>query len=1277
MQLHKPSCIPTTFLLAALTFLHVKGDCGANPGEDRTVSAVVRMEPAKAGKEIDLSHLLGTNLALWHERDHLASRSFSRYLKLWSPGLIRLPGGSWSNEYYWNGNGVRLGRDRFEKRAFKDGRWQVDYRAYAPGFRVHGIGQELAHYHGAIDVKFQHELAERYGADQMVTVNVGTGTPEMAVEWLKWTRRQDYSVPYWEIGNELNGQWEVGHFLPDGSRMTGEIYAQRFAEYARALKAVDPDIRVGGPASSDLSLAFAEELLRDAGELVDFVTFHAYPVGVQRSDIREKFKDIDLLREALATLRGWKKQYQPDRYDEIEIGVTEWNMKVNEDRDTADLINALWSAAWIGAMMEGEVTLSNQWDLLTRTAEGGHGVFFPDGNRLIPTAIYWAHYLWSRHMGNRFVPCSIEGGDHLEVFATRSEKGIHVMLVNTSPRNASRVELQVPAGMDLAGTGLTATLSHREYFWDPHHHRPLWSLPPTIDPVAFDSHRRVTVPAFSIQVVKIPFAGKRFEEPPAGRAPGKPSLRLVYPESAPADLPLEIWVAAWDEKNSRPYPGPVAPVSIDLDGPGGRSQLELELDQSVARLLVPAGDPGLLRLAAVSGSLEAVGEIRMEAVESRPRVIWTFDNPVAEWGASGTFGIGMEPSVKPNEFVAEAILDNALPGSNADVLMLLEELPEALPLEHIGGVVGEMQASPDFQCGDPGARVNVVLQSEADHWMVLGSIPLEKMRGRWEHFRFDVADSRRLKAMARLYAVRFQLQSEAPVRGEVYFDNLGFLLRGTAAQTATVQEPVEKEKPKNVLFIAVDDLKPALGAYGVEAHTPAMDRLAHEGTRFTNAHCQQAVCGPSRASLLTGMYPDYTRVWDLKTKIRDIRPDIVTLPQHFRSRGYVTAGVGKIFDPRSVDKGLDTLSWTLPFAKTWELDYHPGHGKPAAHYHDPQIKAWAAEAEASGISEWGAVNQYLKERDGWPAFESEDVPDTAYEDGAIAGKGVEYIRELAGHDNPFFIAVGFKKPHLPFVAPQRYWDFYDRDAFELAAFRKRAKGSPHFAYHGFPELRSYSGIPQKGSLPEDLQRTLIHGYHACVSFIDAQVARLMEALEEAGVADETVIVLWGDHGFHLGDHGLWCKHTNYEQATRVPLVLAGPSVKDGAEITAPVGLVDLFPTLCDLAGIDKPDTLQGVSLKPVLEGTAESAGPFAVMQYPRGRRMGYAVRIHHHRYVAWFEKGKTGDIPDGKASPVAEELFDYATDPLETVNVIDQSGYREEAGKLRAMLRTFLENQRL
>jgi hypothetical protein len=741
--------------------------------------SAVQIDLEEARPVIQLDHLLGTNLALWHEPSDIAKPGFRNYLEDWAPGLIRLPGGSWSNEYFWNGHGVRTGPQTFNHEAFQNGAWQIDYSDYAPGFRVHGTGRELSDYHGVLDVRFQHELAESFGADQMVTVNVGTGTPEMAVEWLQWTRKEGYSVPYWEIGNELNGQWETGHFLPDGRHMTGELYAQRFLEYAKALKEVDPAAKTGGPASSDLSLAFVEELIRDAGDLLDFVSFHAYPVGVQRSDVLAQFEDIQLLRDALTQIRQWKKRYQPERYSEIEIGITEWNMKVNEDRDTADLVNTLWSCAWIGAMMEGEVTLSNQWDLFTRTAEGGHGAFYPEADRVIPTGIYWAQYLWSHHMGNRFIPLEKASvPDDLEVFATLSSKGLHLMTINPSREKSVPFQFTLPSGHSWEPNARLATLSHREYFWNPHAHRPEWSHPPCLQTVPLKKTLSVEIPPFSVRVIEIPFEGNAMAAGKSVEESDPVSLRLILPDEAPSDLPLEGWVVAWNEKKDRPHLNPPNRVQIKLKQGNRTEQIDLQLSRSVGSFFWRGSGPGILSITASSGRKSIQKAVTLTAVESRPRILWTFDNPIGEWGVQSTFGVGMEPSVKPNEFVAEAILEKSMPAANADILLQFSEFPDDLPKERIGGLVLEIQTDPTTRFEDDEALVNIVLQSEADHWMPLAAIPLKEMRGHWKHLEIPITDPRRLKAMARLYSVRFVLQSESPVTGNIYFDNIGFLLRG-------------------------------------------------------------------------------------------------------------------------------------------------------------------------------------------------------------------------------------------------------------------------------------------------------------------------------------------------------------------------------------------------------------------------------------------------------------------------------------------------------------------
>ncbi len=343
----------------------------------------------------------------------------------------------------------------------------------------------------------------------------------------------------------------------------------------------------------------------------------------------------------------------------------------------------------------------------------------------------------------------------------------------------------------------------------------------------------------------------------------------------------------------------------------------------------------------------------------------------------------------------------------------------------------------------------------------------------------------------------------------------------------------------NVLFIAVDDLKPEMGAYGNDLiRTPNMDRLAGMGTLFLENHCQQAVSAPSRVSLLTGKRPDYTEVWDLNTLMRDRRPDILTLPRHFRENGYRTLGTGKIFDFRSVDWQQDEVSWSDPYLRVTDQYFHDRRRPLLYWYQNPENRAIAEKYLEKAADEGLTGNEAIRYAHRYfkPSVESADVPDNAYHDGAMTLLALETLAELARDDQPFFFAVGYHLPHLPFVAPQKYWDLYDREEMPLAPFQEPAKNSPDIAYHNSGELRSYTDIPPLASfsdqpygigLPEYKQKELIHGYYAATSYMDAQVGKLLDYLEESGLIDNTVIVLWGDHGWHLGDHDLWCKHTNF------------------------------------------------------------------------------------------------------------------------------------------------------
>jgi arylsulfatase A-like enzyme/GH35 family endo-1,4-beta-xylanase len=490
----------------------------------------------------------------------------------------------------------------------------------------------------------------------------------------------------------------------------------------------------------------------------------------------------------------------------------------------------------------------------------------------------------------------------------------------------------------------------------------------------------------------------------------------------------------------------------------------------------------------------------------------------------------------------------------------------------------------------------------------------------------------------------------------------------------------QNNKQLNVVFIAVDDLKPTIRSFGdAFAVTPNMDMLARKSTLFLNAHTQQAICSPSRISLLTGLRPDKTQVYDLKTKMRDKLPNVVTIPQHFKQMGYTTAGVGKIFDPRGVDKQSDDVSWSLPYKRAHQLKYPKDWGQPmVGYYQNQQIKEKIKSIIKKENISPSKVGDYLKTVFR-PPFSSSPAPDEAYADGAIAAEALRMIDDLSTKRKPFFLAVGFKRPHLPFSAPQKYWNLYGRDRIPLAAFHERGSNIGRLAFKGPGEISKYPmdgrfyTTDNNGQLNLDVafQRELVHGYYACASFIDFQIGKIVNKLKKEGLMGNTIIVIWGDHGFHLGDHRMWTKHSNFEQATRSPLIIYNPKTRAAQKIISPTEFVDIFPTLTDLAQIMPPSNVDGTSLLPMMMGQQQSVKEFAVSQYPRNNKMGYSFRTAAHRYTLWIEKSKIGQKISSK-DIVQEELFDYNSDPLETKNHIGIAGYNKVYNDLKSKALSFL-----
>ncbi|MCA9084958.1 MAG: sulfatase [Planctomycetaceae bacterium] len=432
----------------------------------------------------------------------------------------------------------------------------------------------------------------------------------------------------------------------------------------------------------------------------------------------------------------------------------------------------------------------------------------------------------------------------------------------------------------------------------------------------------------------------------------------------------------------------------------------------------------------------------------------------------------------------------------------------------------------------------------------------------------------------------------------------------------------------NVLFIAADDLRNDLACYGHPmVKTPNLDRLAGRGLIFDRAYCQQAVCNPSRASLMTGRHPDSLRIWDLPTHFRDKNPDVVTLAEYFRQQGWFTQNIGKIFHNWIHKVQGDPQSWSVP-----AVMHFASHGQDK-----PKV---TGELPASS-----AVD---------PKCECRDVPDDAYFDGRVASLAVEALGQLKQKEQPFFLAVGFWKPHSPFNAPRKYWDLYQREQISLPPHPEWPTGAPRIAWH---DSREILGVKTRDITEANILE-MRHGYLANISYMDAQIGRVLDELDRQQLTDRTVIVFWSDHGYHLGEQTLWAKTSNFELDARVPLIIATPFMKSAGQRTSALAeLTDLYPTLAELCGLPKPDGVDGVSLASVLHDPSSSVRDVALTQHPRPAyydrepdkqptHMGYSIRTATYRYTEWRD-WKTGQTTD-------RELYDHVNDSDETRNIVDQ-----------------------
>jgi iduronate 2-sulfatase len=439
------------------------------------------------------------------------------------------------------------------------------------------------------------------------------------------------------------------------------------------------------------------------------------------------------------------------------------------------------------------------------------------------------------------------------------------------------------------------------------------------------------------------------------------------------------------------------------------------------------------------------------------------------------------------------------------------------------------------------------------------------------------------------------------------------------------------ERKLNVLFIAVDDMNNDVGCYGHPlVKTPNIDRLARMGVKFDRAYCQFPLCSPSRSSLLTGLRPSTTRVFNLQYHFRTGLSDVVTLPQMFRNNGYFAARVGKIYhygNPNDIGtSGLDD-------PPSWQHFVNPaGRDKTVL---ESDIMNYTPKR---GL---GSAMAFLSDAKG---------KDEEHTDGKVALAGVKLLEQHK--DKPFFLAIGFYKPHTPYVAPKKYFDLYPMDKIALPK-----EPADHLKYVPKPALASTTPWPYFG-VTEDQARECKQAYYAAISFVDAQIGKLLDTMDRLKLWDDTVVVFWSDHGYHLGEHGLWMKQSLFEESARVPLIIVAPGAKgNGTVCVRTVEFVDLYPTLADLAGLRPPKGLEGASLKPLLDDPTRAWDRPAFTQVQRGKFPGYSVRTERWRYTEW-DDGKTG-----------VQLYDHDADPHEFTNLADDPKQAKVLEAMKALVK--------
>jgi hypothetical protein len=773
------------FSMAACLLLSASAaDASLPPAQTAPFSARVVIDADASLRTMDHRMIGGTNLALWNEQRHFEAPLLRQWVSELGTGLIRIPGGSWSNAYYWNGNGVRNAKgDVDTTKVGPDGYPAVDYSGYKPGFMIDsktlkpGTG-----FHGNVDVKTLHDYVKATpGAVALPSLNAGTARPIEAAEWAKWAVKNDYPSAYWHVGNELGGSWEPGTFLPDGSTITPEIFVSRFNAIADAVHAVDPKAKLG-------AFAYAEDTLKHSGDRVAFASIHTYP-GSTTLTFQENLARVpQTVANEVNQVKGWIEKYQPARKDQIEIGYTEWNL--SGGLNASDLFSGLWTSMMLGEFARNGVAFATKWDTFTHVSgmADGHGLIWTDGESYIRKAAYYALQLWNHYSGDQVLQPVVTGDDTVYSYASRDSDAVYIMLVNPSNDRVANVELELP-GFLAGSLGEQVTLSHREYYWNTQTHAPEWSQAPRATPVGVGDAFSVTVAPFSVSYVRVPTIGAPEESkfmqaqaPAATPATPAPRLRFMLPPEVFVGDRIAGYLHAEDAATGLPYAGTLPDAALSADGAATFDRSAVRLAETLGRFEFVATSTDPVTLRATVNGVETSTRIEPKSSEPRPMLIWDFQSqsPADQKLFTSRYKLTADLNQRPNKEVARIDLspDSIVPGDKEhQTLFRITSLPErdTLNRANIRGVFFDIRTL-GLATDDPNASVSVVMQSPANWWMVFGSVPLAGNQD-WKRHQVTFTRQDYVDAIASGYTIWFVLNTNKPVTGTILLDRIGFMVR--------------------------------------------------------------------------------------------------------------------------------------------------------------------------------------------------------------------------------------------------------------------------------------------------------------------------------------------------------------------------------------------------------------------------------------------------------------------------------------------------------------------